>query len=216
VTIGGWEILLRLVVASALGAAVGLDRELRDRAAGTRTHLLVSLGAALFTLVGAYGFAGAGRTDPSRVAAQIVTGIGFLGAGVILRQGFSVRGLTTAGSLWVAAAIGMAAGAGAYWAAVATAIITLIALGPLKKALAAAIPPNGAERIVVELGDADDASPVIELIKDPLSIEISDTDRGRVVSAEVEHGIDTELLRRISDNEHVKAVRVEKGTVRGD
>jgi uncharacterized membrane protein YhiD involved in acid resistance len=216
VTIGGWEILLRLVVAAALGAAVGLDRELRDRAAGTRTHLLVSLGAALFTLVGAYGFAGGPRADPSRVAAQIVTGIGFLGAGVILRQGFSVRGLTTAGSLWVVAAIGMAAGAGAYWAAVATAIITLIALGPLKKALSAAIPANGAQRIVVELGEVDDATPVIDLIKDPLSIQISDTDRGRVVSAEVEHSIDTELLRRIADNEHVKAVRVETGTVRGD
>ena len=99
-----------------LGAAIGAEREFRERQAGLRTHLVVSVGAALFTLVSAYGFAEFGRkVDPTRIAAQIVTGIGFLGAGAIIRQGLSVRGLTTAATLWLVAAIGMAAGAG-YWA----------------------------------------------------------------------------------------------------
>jgi len=112
-TIGWPEVLLRIFVAAALGGAIGLERELRERQAGLRTHLVVSVGAALFTLVSAYGFSGFGsRVDPTRIAAQIVTGIGFLGAGAIIRQGLSVRGLTTAASLWLVAAIGMAAGAG--------------------------------------------------------------------------------------------------------
>ena len=115
------EAFLRVAVAAALGGAVGLERELRDREAGFRTHMLVSIGSALFTLVSAYGFrdfltngGSVVRADPTRIAAQIVTGIGFLGAGAIIRQGLSVRGLTTAATLWVVAAIGMAAGTGYY------------------------------------------------------------------------------------------------------
>jgi putative Mg2+ transporter-C (MgtC) family protein len=133
------QILLRLAVAAALGGAIGLERELREREAGFRTHMLVSVGSALFTLVSAYGFhdflvkGGAEvRTDPTRIAAQIVTGIGFLGAGAIIRQGFSVRGLTTAATLWVVAAIGLSSGAGYYWAAVLTTAIALILLEPLR------------------------------------------------------------------------------------
>lgn len=135
----GWlDVLLRLGLASVLTGAVGFERELRERSAGLRTHLLVGLGAALFTLVSAYGWGdlvatGEVRYDPSRVAAQIVTGIGFLGAGAILRQGLSVRGLTTAAGLWVAAAIGMACGAGFYPAALVTTGIALVALGPFRR-----------------------------------------------------------------------------------
>src|SRR5256886_13610498 len=121
------EALLRLSVDAVLGAAIGLERELREREAGLRTHLLVSLGSALFTIVSAYGFhsflasgSSVVRADPTRIAAQIVTGIGFLGAGAIIRHGLSVRGLTTAATPWVAAATGMAAGAGDYWAALVT------------------------------------------------------------------------------------------------
>jgi putative Mg2+ transporter-C (MgtC) family protein len=133
------EELLRVVVAAGLGGLVGLERELREREAGFRTHLLVSVGSCLFTLVSAYGFheflVGGGnivRTDPTRIAAQIVTGVGFLGAGAIIRQGFSVRGLTTAATLWVVAAIGMASGAGYYSAAVITTALVLFSLWPLR------------------------------------------------------------------------------------
>src|SRR4030095_2246942 len=115
------EVLLRVVLAGALGGAVGAERELREREAGLRTQLLGAGGAALFTIVSAYAWSdfsfsqrGGITFDPTRIAAQIVTGIGFLGAGAIIRQGLSVRGLTTAASLWVVAAIGMAAGAGHY------------------------------------------------------------------------------------------------------
>ena len=135
-----WEVaLLRVAVAAALGGVLGLERELREREAGLRTHLLVSVGSALFTIVSAYGFrefltsgASVVRADPTRIAAQIVTGIGFLGAGAIIRQGFSVRGLTTAATLWVVAAIGLASGAGYYSAAVITTGVALVSLGPLR------------------------------------------------------------------------------------
>jgi putative Mg2+ transporter-C (MgtC) family protein len=133
------EILLRVVLAGVLGGAIGFEREIREREAGLRTHLLVAVGAALFTLVSAYGWhdfhfsSGRGITyDPTRIAAQIVTGIGFLGAGAIIRQGLSVRGLTTAASLWVVAAIGLAAGAGYYSAAVITTVVVLVSLWPLR------------------------------------------------------------------------------------
>jgi putative Mg2+ transporter-C (MgtC) family protein len=125
------EALLRLALAGVLGGLIGLERELRERGAGLRTHLLVSVGAALFTIAGAYGFGGV-RVDPTRVAAQIVTGVGFLGAGAIIRQGFSVRGLTTAATLWVVAAVGLAAGAGYYSGAVITTALVLLALWPLR------------------------------------------------------------------------------------
>jgi putative Mg2+ transporter-C (MgtC) family protein len=126
VHISDGEILLRLVVSAILCGAIGLERESRDQVAGLRTHILVGVGATLFTLVSAYAFESSGteRLDPTRISAQIVSGIGFLGAGAIIRQGFNVRGLTTAAALWIVAAIGMAAGAG-YWfgAGLATVIV---------------------------------------------------------------------------------------------
>jgi putative Mg2+ transporter-C (MgtC) family protein len=136
-TLNWYEALLRLALAAALGGLIGVERELRERQAGLRTHLLVALGSALFTIVGAYGFheflnSGASVVDPTRIAAQIVTGIGFLGAGAIIRQGLSVRGLTTAATLWVVAAVGMAAGAGYYSVALITTGLVLIALYPLR------------------------------------------------------------------------------------
>lgn len=135
-----WEEALgRLALAAVLGGAIGIEREIREREAGLRTHMLVAVGSALFTLVSAYGFrsfllAGGSviRADPTRIAAQIVTGIGFLGAGAIIRQGLSVRGLTTAATLWVVAAIGLAAGAGYYSAALMTTVVVLFSLWPLR------------------------------------------------------------------------------------
>ena len=126
------EVVLRIVVAAVLGGLVGLEREMSDQPAGFRTHILVSLGAALFTLVGAYSFDEEG-VDATRVAAQVVTGIGFIGAGVIFQHGPSVKGLTTAASLWVTAAIGTAVGLGYWDAALVTSVITVIALYGLKR-----------------------------------------------------------------------------------
>lgn len=122
---------LRLLLAAFLGAVVGLEREIHAHPAGMRTHLLVSLGSAGFTILSIAAFPAPGA-DPARIAAQIVTGIGFLGAGAILKEGFSIHGLTTAASLWVVAAIGMAAGAGAWVTAVTITVIAVVSLWPLR------------------------------------------------------------------------------------
>ncbi len=122
------ELTLRLIVAALLGGAIGFEREVARKAAGFRTHVLVALGAALFGILSLEGFNAA---DTSRIAAQVVSGVGFLGAGAIFREGATVQGLTTAAALWAAAAIGLAAGAGEIpLAATATlvAILVLVAL----------------------------------------------------------------------------------------
>src|SRR6187455_2284342 len=120
----------RLLIAALLGALIGLEREIHDHPAGMRTHLLVSLGSAGFTVLSIAAFPAPGA-DPARIAAQIVTGIGFLGAGAILKEGATIRGLTTAASLWATAAVGMAAGAGAWIVAIATSAIVVFSLWPL-------------------------------------------------------------------------------------
>jgi len=131
-----WEMALRVVLAVALGAAIGIDREIDAQAAGFRTHVLVCLGAAVFGLISVHAFdpfvTERARTnvnvDVTRVASNVVVGIGFLGGGAILKYGATVRGLTTAASMWVTAAIGLAVGVGYYWAAVAATVAALAAL----------------------------------------------------------------------------------------
>ena len=122
------EIVVRLLLAAALGAIIGFQRERAHKAAGLRTHVLIALGSALFTIVSIYGFPG--TADVSRVAAGVVTGIGFIGAGVIFRgtAGDHVVGLTTAASVWVTAAVGLAAGAGMYIVATVTGVLVLLVL----------------------------------------------------------------------------------------
>jgi putative Mg2+ transporter-C (MgtC) family protein len=122
---------IRLLVAATLGALIGLEREIHEHPAGMRTHLLVSLGSAGFTVLSIVGFPALGA-DPARVAAQIVSGVGFLGAGAILKEGATIRGLTTAASLWAVAAVGMAAGAGAWVIAVTITAIAIVSLWPLR------------------------------------------------------------------------------------
>jgi putative Mg2+ transporter-C (MgtC) family protein len=169
----GWDdTLVRLAVAAALGGAIGLERELDEKAAGLRTHMLVSIGSALFTMVGAYGFhdflVGGGnvvRADPGRVAAQIVTGIGFLGAGVIFRQGFTVRGLTTAASLWVVAAVGMASGAGFWEGALIAAGVGIVSLRPLEWLKERAIPQRAATRMTIELAADATSGDVLDALE---------------------------------------------------
>src|SRR5918997_4663484 len=117
------ELLGRLLLAAVLGGAVGAEGELHDHPAGLRTHVLLTIGACLFTLISAYGFGG--PADPSRLAAQIVTGIGFLGGGAIVRHGLTVKGLTTAASIWATASVGVAIGAGSYILGVGGAVLVV-------------------------------------------------------------------------------------------
>ena len=135
--LSNWETLARLLLAAGLGSLIGFERERLLWTAGIRTHMLVSVGACLFMIVSAYGFAGSLGSDnvvldPSRVAAQVVSGIGFLGAGSILLCGSVVRGLTTAVSIWTVAAIGLAIGGGLYFAGIASTAIILIILAGVK------------------------------------------------------------------------------------
>ena len=121
------ELIERLCLAAALGAVLGLEREWRQKYAGLRTNILIAIGAALFTVMSIDLSATAGG-DPTRVAAQIVTGIGFLGAGAIMRTGVGIRGLTTASMIWVNAAIGVAVGGGEYRLAIIATGVTLLVL----------------------------------------------------------------------------------------
>lgn len=121
-----WNFILRLLIAGLLGGLIGFEREFRAKEAGLRTHFLVALGSALFMLISQYAFTG--RFDAARVAAQVVSGIGFIGAGVIIFQKNVVRGVTTAAGLWVAAAIGLACGSGMYVIAIAATLFAIICL----------------------------------------------------------------------------------------
>ena len=122
-----WNLILRLVIAGLLGGLVGLERELRAKEAGLRTHFIVALGSALFMIISQFAF-GTAQHDAARVAAQVVSGIGFIGAGVIIFQKNAVRGVTTAAGLWVVAAIGLACGAGMWDVAVAASLLTVVCL----------------------------------------------------------------------------------------
>lgn len=123
------EMMARVLLAFVLGGVIGYEREMLGRPAGLRTHMLVAAGAACFTLASVYAFAGQGtQRDPARVAANIVTGIGFLGAGTVWRTPSAVRGLTTAASIWLTAAIGMLAGAGMYPLAIFTTALGYVTL----------------------------------------------------------------------------------------
>lgn len=128
--IADYEIAFRLILACVLGGVVGLERERNDSPAGFRTHILVSMGASLIMVLSMYGFSDfiTVNKDPARLAAQVVSGVGFLGAGTILRDGASVKGLTTAASLWVVSAIGLAAGAGFYFSSLLVTGLVFIAL----------------------------------------------------------------------------------------
>jgi putative Mg2+ transporter-C (MgtC) family protein len=135
-----WDIVARLLMAAALGAAIGIEREAADQPAGLRTHIAVSLGAGLFGVISTTGFdefrttqsASNIQFDVTRVASLVASGIGFIGAGLIFRQGTTVRNLTTAASLWVVAAIGLSCGVGDFPPAIATTVVALVALALLR------------------------------------------------------------------------------------
>ena len=151
-----WDFVWRLVLAAIFGTIIGLDREYREKEAGFRTHFLVSLGSALMMIVSQYGFSeilthDGVSLDPSRIAAQVVSGIGFIGAGTIIFNHQIVRGLTTAASLWATAGIGLTAGAGMSWLALAATILTLAAL----EGLSLVFRSLGSRRMVVVFSASD-------------------------------------------------------------
>lgn len=173
------ELIARLALAGACGAVVGFEREWRDRTAGFRTHILVCVGSAVFTMVSAYGFSSWYQDvptalrpnvmiDPSRVAAQVVSGIGFLGAGAIFQSRGSVKGLTTAASLWAMAAIGMAAGVGSYRIALATTLMLMFVLVGLRQISRNIGSMNRQERAAVEvqLGKARSVAWVLDAVRE--------------------------------------------------
>lgn len=165
------EFLLRLLVAGLLGAMIGLERDMRGRSAGLRTHLLVSLGSAAFTIISQLVSSlhlNAGSLsmpfDPGRIAAQIVSGIGFIGAGVIIKEGLTVRGLTTAASLWLVASVGMAAGAGQFVVAAAATtlgILSLILLNRFEKTYR----KDHYRRLIIKTSNEVKVSDIVNLVK---------------------------------------------------
>ena len=218
------DVAVRLFVAAALGGAIGLERELREREAGLRTHLLVSLGSALFFLVSAYAWTDWNFSqrdgivfDPTRIAAQIVTGIGFLGAGAIIRQGLTVRGLTTAATLWLVAGIGMASGAGYWEAAFIATIAALVTLWPLRivaHRVVTRMRPTDEQRLVVELVGGQGAAPVLAALEGlggtVSQFQLSESRGGRELVATVdftEQVQASKVASRLAELEHVTGVR---------
>ena len=193
-----WDVALRLGMAALLTGLVGLEREWRERAAGLRTHVVVGVGSALFTLVSAYAWGDFvfDRTqgtvfDPTRISAQIVTGIGFLGAGAIIRQGLSIRGLTTAAGLWVAAAIGMAVGAGYWSAALIGTGVVLVSLGPLRVAEGIVVRRRQAEggTLQIDLRPEQPLAPVLAVLEEQKArvtrIHLEEEEDGRELRLDV-------------------------------
>ncbi len=162
------ELGFRIILASILGGLIGLERDMHGRSAGLRTHLLVSLGAAVFMilsrLIAASPLGVTALADPGRIAAQIIVGIGFLGAGVIIKEGVNIRGLTTAACLWTVAAIGMATGAGYYPIALITTGIALICL-ILLKYLERLYPKHTYRVLSITIPSNTDTSHIINLVK---------------------------------------------------
>lgn len=165
------EIVIRIIVSISLGFVIGLERELTNKSAGLRTHMLVCLGSTIFTILSLYGFVDQTipqqftriQNDPSRIAAQILTGVGFIGGGAVLHHGFSVSGLTTAASLWVVASIGMAVGAGAYSVALVTTILAftvLVFIRVLERGLLSKHTRKGAKIKALLVAKADHVSEI--------------------------------------------------------
>jgi putative Mg2+ transporter-C (MgtC) family protein len=212
------ELLARLALAAVLGMVVGFEREHAGHTAGVRTHLLVAVGSALFTELSFVAFASdGGDADAARVAAQVVTGIGFLGAGAILRYGRVVRGLTTAASIWAVAALGMASGTGEYTLGIGATVIILLALAPLRTVVRMVFGGQGAPmELRARLGNenagaaltsalAERAVPIrsVRRVGDEVTVEITvprrvTTDELVVMCAELD---DVELLDLADDDD---------------
>lgn len=188
-----WEETLRLLVVAVLASAVGIERELRDQEAGLRTHMLVGVGAALFVIAGNFSWSdiGFGNSvgvvlDPSRVVAYVITGVGFLGAGAIIKNGTNIRGLTTAASLWAVAAIGVTIGAGGYALGVAATLTVLLSLWPVRELVRVlGLRAAKTHRLDLELGAGADLASVIRAVEG---------DGSRIASARMKEESDVRRL----------------------
>jgi putative Mg2+ transporter-C (MgtC) family protein len=222
--ISSLDVAFRLILAAVLGGAVGFEREVREREAGLRTHVLVSVGSALFFIVSAYAWTDWSFSqreglvfDPTRIAAQIVSGIGFLGAGAIIRQGLSVRGVTTAATLWLVAGIGMASGAGYWEAAFIATIAALVTLWPLRivaHRMVTRMRPTDEQRLVVELAGGQGAAPVLAALESlggtVSQFQLSESRGGRELVATVDFTEQVQASKvagRLAELEHVTGVR---------
>lgn len=203
-SIDSWEIVLRLLIAALLGSIIGWEREQRNKQAGLKTHLLVSLGSALIMLISIYGFETYRNantvSDPARLAAQVVSGIGFLGAGAILRQSnMIISGLTTAATLWVVAAIGLSVGAGFYTAAVATVLIVLLMLLFFRKVEARFAPRNRHKELKMIILDRPGMLRMITSVLEEEGVDIRKVNMGEEDGAsEDEEYLEIRLGIRIS------------------
>jgi len=217
------DYVLRVAAAGGLGAVIGLERQSRNQLAGVRTHALVATGAAVFTLAGAFGFPGLHRgpnVDPMRVAAQIASGIGFIGAGTIIRDRGSVRGITTAAALWVSASVGLAAGAGLWGLAISGAVVTLIVLvvlRPVRTRLLTLTSPPYTVKVEYERGHGT-LGPLLDAINDSgghvedLSID-DESDGRRTVTLDVRIRDDEDLrdaVRLVSTRDEVARCTVHR------
>ncbi len=217
------EVALRIVVALLLGAAIGLERELTGQMAGLRTHITVALGAALFGLVSAYSFsefiqeraATNYQVDVTRIASNVVTGVGFLAGGVIVKHGASVKGLTTAASLWVTAAVGLAVGLGSYFVGVVATVALIITLALLR------IPRRwlrrlavGKETVVIHLSPGADTPAVIGALQHTDGIDVQcltlrgGNGSGTVVYADVKGAHLEARLAALAEREDVTDVDI--------
>ncbi len=223
---GDLELAGRLLLAAVLGGIIGLEREVSDQPAGLLTHMTVALGAALFGIVSGYGFADFEgsrsitnyQVDPTRVASNIVTGVGFLGGGAILKYGVTVKGLTTAASLWVTAAIGLGCALGVYFATLVTAAAMLVALVGLRRPRRWLIQRIGARRdtVAVRVAPGVDPSRVVSALSEVegvriRSLRIRDGEDGCLVQADVTgaQGRNLEaLLAPLADRDDVAGLDV--------
>jgi putative Mg2+ transporter-C (MgtC) family protein len=204
-----WEAALRMLLAVALGGVIGWQRESAEKPAGFRTHILVCVGATLFTLISAVGFFGTGA-DPARVASNIVVGIGFLGAGTILRTQASVQGLTTAASLWTVAAIGTASGVGYYFGAISATVIVMGVL-TLLKWFEVRIPRRGIGHVVMVMHDRPGQLGRIGTVLGAFGVNIEHVDLSARMDNRVVLALVTRIPPRVSRDEILVALGVVEG-----
>ena len=190
-----WNLILRLVYGGLMGGLIGLEREIRAKEAGLRTHFIVALGSALFMIISMVAFEGTDKFDASRVAAQVVSGIGFIGAGVIIFQKNVVRGVTTAAGLWVAAAIGLACGAGMFTIALAATLLTVLCLEAMHF-FHRYVAEKVVEITLSSDGEKDQLAVLEELKKEHLNLESYSVSEGKIhLSLRMRHKDYIETLR---------------------